>query len=255
MAGRYRSRRHACLSRTSSRATLTRVAAPRALAADDLQRAARRPRALVRAGRDGVAASPAWTRLLIAAGRSSSRRCAPVPRWYIEAHQFRIDTAVGHRPAHARRRAPRRRRLHRARAGRARPRGRWRDPRLPGRTGPRRALHAREPWSALLLDDARVVHETTPIQSATGAAGVARHAGADLPSGGLPGPRIIRLRARLRRCNLALSRLPAANYFVGPRYLSYQSSVARTSWLCGSAPWPASNRTCFFWSTGVPSSS
>jgi hypothetical protein len=31
--------------------------------------------------------------------------------------------------------------------------------------GPQRhALHAGEPWSALLLDDARVIHESTPIQ-------------------------------------------------------------------------------------------
>jgi hypothetical protein len=39
-------------------------------------------------------------------------------RWFVEAHQFRIDTGR-HRTAYARRRAPRRRRSGRRAAGRA----------------------------------------------------------------------------------------------------------------------------------------
>jgi hypothetical protein len=62
-----------------------------------------------------------------------------------------------------------------------------------------------EPWSALLLDDARVVHETTPIQSATSETGLR--------------PRVAAQFAR-----------------VGPRYRSNQSSVSRTSWFCGRMP-------------------
>jgi hypothetical protein len=93
-----------------------------------------------------------------------------VPRWYIEAHQFRIDTHQG--------------------LGRPTPEGAHRDGVdfvaviLVGRhhviggetrvfdahgpTGVRFTLA--DPWSMLLLDDARVIHETTPIQ-ADGAGG------------------------------------------------------------------------------------
>ncbi len=87
-----------------------------------------------------------------------------VPCWYIEAHQFRIDTAAG--------------------IGRPTPEGAHRDGVdfvavvlierhhvLGGETrvfasqsssGVRFTMS--EPWSMLLMDDARVVHETTPIQ-------------------------------------------------------------------------------------------
>ena len=41
-----------------------------------------------------VTASPAWPRLLIGLGEVFAT-LRPVPRWYIEAHQFRIDTASG----------------------------------------------------------------------------------------------------------------------------------------------------------------
>jgi hypothetical protein len=95
---------------------------------------------------------------------------SPVPRWYIEAHQFRIDTAKG--------------------LGRPTPEGAHRDGVdfvaliLVGRRqisgGETRVFDAggragvsftlQEPWSMLLMDDARVTHETTPIQ-AQGASG------------------------------------------------------------------------------------
>ena len=89
----------------------------------------------------------------------------PVARWYIEAHQFRIDTADG--------------------IGRPTPEGAHRDGvdfvavilvnRRNIRGGETRVFEAHgiagvrftmtEPWTALLLDDARVIHESTPIQS------------------------------------------------------------------------------------------
>lgn len=87
-----------------------------------------------------------------------------VSRWYGEAHQFRIDTAGG--------------------IGRPTPEGAHRDGvdvvavfcvnrqdikggetrvfELDGPSGQRFTLE--EPWSVLLLDDAMVIHETTPIQ-------------------------------------------------------------------------------------------
>jgi hypothetical protein len=114
-----------------------------------------------------VVADPAWTHLLIAlADRFSQLK--PAPRWYVEAHQFRIDTAEG--------------------IGRPTPEGAHRDGVdfvaifLVGRTGIRggetRVFEADgpngqrftliEPWTLLLLDDARVIHESTPIQPLAG---------------------------------------------------------------------------------------
>ncbi len=115
--------------------------------------------------------------------------CAGTQRWYVEAHQFRIDTAERHRPADARRRAPRRRRPggggadRRATTSRA---ARRACSRPAGRRGERFTMT--EPWTLLLLDDARVIHESTPIQPLVDSrAGLARHAGRDLPRGRLPG--------------------------------------------------------------------
>ena len=101
----------------------------------------------------------------------SSTLAAPPERWYIEAHQFRIDTAEG--------------------IGRPTPEGAHRDGvdfvavvlvnRRGVKGGESRVFDAHgpngvrftltEPWSVLLLDDARVIHETTPIQP-DGQAGV-----------------------------------------------------------------------------------
>jgi hypothetical protein len=105
----------------------------------------------------------AWERLLASLGELFVQLRA-VPRWFIEAHQFRIDTAGG--------------------IGRPTPEGAHRDGVdfvaviLIGRRhihgGETRVFEAHgpagvrftmtEPWSMLLMDDARVVHETTPIQ-------------------------------------------------------------------------------------------
>ena len=70
--------------------------------------------------------------------------------WFAEAHQFRIDTTDG--------------------IGRPTPEGAHRDGVnwvavfLVGRHG----IKGGEPWSLLLLDDHRVIHETTPIQPVDG---------------------------------------------------------------------------------------
>jgi len=107
--------------------------------------------------------APAWTRLLqrTAAVASSLRGAQP---WYVEAHPFRIDTTGG--------------------IGRPTPEGAHRDGvdlvavfllqrhRIKGgesrvfeADGPRgQRFTLSEPWSVLLLDDQRVIHETTPIQ-------------------------------------------------------------------------------------------
>ena len=108
-------------------------------------------------------AQPAFTRLLRALGAACSA-VRPTHPWYVEAHQFRIDTASG--------------------IGRPTPEGAHRDGvdfvavLLVGRHhikgGETRVFEAdgpngkrftmRAPWTLLLLDDARVIHESTPIQ-------------------------------------------------------------------------------------------
>jgi hypothetical protein len=96
------------------------------------------------------------------AARASALR-GPQP-WYVEAHPFRIDTTDG--------------------IGRPTPEGAHRDgvdlvvvvlvSRVGVKGGETRVFDAKgpagqrftlsEPFSALLLDDARVIHESTPIQ-------------------------------------------------------------------------------------------
>jgi hypothetical protein len=110
-----------------------------------------------------VTAALPWRRLLTSLG-SLFAAIRPVDRWFIEAHQFRIDTTDG--------------------IGRPTPEGAHRDGVdfvaviLAGRShvrgGETRVFDAHgpagirftmeEPWSALLMDDSRVIHETTPIQ-------------------------------------------------------------------------------------------
>jgi hypothetical protein len=110
-----------------------------------------------------VVESHAWTSLLLWLARVSTalkgRR-----RWFVEAHQFRIDTEGG--------------------IGRPTPEGAHRDgvdvvgvflvaregikggeTRVFEADGPRgERFTLTEPWSLLLLDDERVIHESTPIQ-------------------------------------------------------------------------------------------
>jgi len=111
-----------------------------------------------------VLQAPMWNQLIGGLAQLFAR-VRPVPHWYIEAHQFRIDTAEG--------------------IGRPTPEGAHRDGvdyvavvlvnRFSIRGGETRVFEAEgisgvrftmiEPWTALLLDDAKVIHETTPIQS------------------------------------------------------------------------------------------
>ena len=110
-----------------------------------------------------VVASDAWQAMLLAMGRLASGLRGE-QAWYLEAHQFRIDTTDG--------------------IGRPTPEGAHRDGVdfvavvMVGRQGIKggetRVFEAEgpngqrftltEPWSLLFLDDARVIHESTPIQ-------------------------------------------------------------------------------------------
>lgn len=106
---------------------------------------------------------PAWSRLLLAIGQICSQVKTPQP-WYVEAHQFRIDTTVG--------------------IGRPTPEGAHRDgvdfvaillvDRVNIKGGESRIFDADgvngkrftllEPCTLIILDNQRVIHETTPIQ-------------------------------------------------------------------------------------------
>jgi hypothetical protein len=163
--GRYRSRRHSCFVQELQPASLTQVP----------HRAHWQPTTYnaLHGGLErwfepiepAVASSATLGRVIAGLGELFAG-LRPVARWYIEAHQFRIDTASG--------------------IGRPTPEGAHRDgvdyigivlvARHGVTGGETRVFRAdasegvrftlAEPWSALLLDDARVVHETTPIQSA-----------------------------------------------------------------------------------------
>ena len=158
--GRYRRRRHACF--VVDGGEVRAVAAPRPLAAGRLQRAARRHRALVRAHRRAeVAAARRGAAARALARLASALRARSRGSWRRTSSASTPPTAsAGRRP--------------RARTATASTSWRscWsagtdqgrRDARLRGRRpdGLRFTLH--EPWTALLLDDARVIHESTPIQ-------------------------------------------------------------------------------------------
>ncbi|WP_407352698.1 2OG-Fe dioxygenase family protein [Luteimonas sp. R10] len=110
-----------------------------------------------------IVAQPAWSGLLGGLGRLCSALDRERP-WYVEAHQFRIDTSDG--------------------IGRPTPEGAHRDgvdyvavlvvDRAGIKGGETRVFAAdgpdgqrftlTEPWGLLFLDDARVIHESTPIQ-------------------------------------------------------------------------------------------
>jgi hypothetical protein len=112
---------------------------------------------------EALVQNPAWARLLQGLASVADRLRGP-RTWYVEAHPFRIDTEGG--------------------IGRPTPEGAHRDgvdlvvvlivDRHNVKGGETRVFDAigpqgvrftlSQPWSALLLDDARVIHETTPIQ-------------------------------------------------------------------------------------------
>ena len=110
-----------------------------------------------------VANAPVWRRLLARIAQLCSSVGGAQP-WYVEAHQFRIDTTDG--------------------IGRPTPEGAHRDgvdfvvvalvDRAGVKGGETRVFDANGPagtrftmteaWTTLMLDDERVIHETTPIQ-------------------------------------------------------------------------------------------
>lgn len=119
---------------------------------------------------EAMLAQSAWSKLLLALASTCSVLAANPPRWHVEAHQFRIDTADG--------------------IGRPTPEGAHRDGvdfvavlvvgrediiggetrvfDVAGPDGQRFTLDA--PWSLLFMEDARVIHESTPIRPRQGAA-------------------------------------------------------------------------------------
>jgi hypothetical protein len=161
--GRYRSRRHSCYVQDFPAGALAPVA----------HRAHWQPTSYnaLHGGIERwfepmeaeVLNAPVWGRLVGSIG-SLFASVSNVERWFIEAHQFRIDTEGG--------------------IGRPTPEGAHRDGvdfvalilvrRYGIRGGETRVFDTHgssgvrftmtEPWSMLLMDDARVVHETTPIQ-------------------------------------------------------------------------------------------
>jgi hypothetical protein len=135
-----------------------------------------------------IAGSAAWNALLVAFARLASGLRGVRP-WYTEAHQFRIDTEGG--------------------IGRPTPEGAHRDgvdlvvvvlvARRGVKGGETRVFDAdgpqgqrftlTEPWTTLLLDDARKIHETTPIQPLDAAQGGVRDTlVVTMRAGGFPGP-------------------------------------------------------------------
>lgn len=159
--GRYRKRRHSCFVVEGQTVTQTPHRAHwQPLEYNALHGGMQRWFEPIRAE---VVAQPAWGKLMQGLARTATDLKGPRP-WYIEAHQFRIDTEGG--------------------IGRPTPEGAHRDGVdlvavfLAGREGIKggetRVFQAdgpagqrftlTEPWSMMLMDDERVIHETTPIQ-------------------------------------------------------------------------------------------
>ena len=161
--GKYRSRRHSCFTQAFPANTLSSV--PRRphwqpTSYNALHGGLERWFEPVESS---VLAAPVWIGLVAGIG-ALFEQITPVERWFIEAHQFRIDTSNG--------------------IGRPTPEGAHRDgvdfvavilvgrhnirggeTRVFDATGPAGVRFTmQEPWSMLLMDDARVIHETTPIQ-------------------------------------------------------------------------------------------
>ena len=133
-----------------------------------------------------LTADPAWGALLVALGRRASALRGPQP-FFVEAHLFRIDTTDG--------------------IGRPTPEGAHRDgvdlvavtlvARHRVRGGETRVFDAdgptgvrftmEEPGATLLLDDTRVIHESTPVQPVDGL-GWRDTLVVTLRSGGFQGP-------------------------------------------------------------------
>jgi hypothetical protein len=160
--GRYRRRRHACFVQDREQLTQTAHRAHwQPLEYNALHGGMHR---LFEPMLAATVAQPAWQALVSAIGLLCSQARQSEAPWYVEAHQFRIDTTDG--------------------IGRPTPEGAHRDGVdfvaviLIGREqikgGETRVFEAdgpngkrftmTEPWTMLLLDDATVIHESTPIQ-------------------------------------------------------------------------------------------
>ena len=160
--GRYRQRRHACFVQDVAASTLTQTPHRAHWQPTDYNALHGGYERWFEPVEDDVAQALAWTDLLVGFGKLFAQVRA-VDKWFVEAHQFRIDTAGG--------------------VGRPTPEGAHRDgvnfvvvmliARHGVKGGETRVFDAngphglrfvmQEPITALLLDDARVIHETTPI--------------------------------------------------------------------------------------------
>lgn len=159
--GHYRRRRHSCFIQDG--ATLTQTAHRAHWQPVEYNALHGGMHRLFEPIAPATLAVPAWNSLLRALGQACTAVRGVHP-WYVEAHQFRIDTLEG--------------------IGRPTPEGAHRDGvdfvavLLVGRHhvkgGETRVFDAAgpdgkrftmlEPWTLLLLDDAKVIHESTPIQ-------------------------------------------------------------------------------------------
>ena len=162
--GRYRRRRHSCFVVDGAQVTqMPHRAHWQPLEYNALHGGMQR---LFEPLAPAMVSQPVWPQLLLWLGQVCSALKGNKP-WFVEAHQFRIDTTDG--------------------IGRPTPEGAHRDgvdmvavfmvARSGVKGGETRVFEAdgpngqrftlSEPWSVLLLDDARVIHESTPIQPLT----------------------------------------------------------------------------------------
>jgi hypothetical protein len=158
--GRYRRRRHSCFVVEDAALTLTRHRAH--WQSPDYNALHGGMQRWFEPMHPVVLSQPSWAQLLITLGRWCSALKGAQP-WYVEAHQFRIDTTDG--------------------IGRPTPEGAHRDgvdfvavmlvDRVGIKGGETRVFDAsgpdgqrftlEAPWSLIFLDDERVIHESTPI--------------------------------------------------------------------------------------------
>ncbi|HEY1151826.1 MAG TPA: 2OG-Fe dioxygenase family protein [Pseudoduganella sp.] len=159
--GRYRRRRHSCFVQDGESLTQTAHRAHwQPVEYNALHGGMRR---MFEPMDPAIVSQPGWQKLVTALGRACTEVRGTHP-WYVEAHQFRIDTTDG--------------------IGRPTPEGAHRDGVdwvaviLIGRAGIKggetrifeadgpngKRFTMTEPWTLLLLDDATVIHESTPIQ-------------------------------------------------------------------------------------------
>ncbi len=159
--GNYRKRRHSCF--VLERGALTQAPHRAHWQSEEYNALHGGMRRWFEPMHAATASNPAWTRLLATLGMTCDAVRGEQP-WFVEAHQFRIDTTDG--------------------IGRPTPEGAHRDGvdfvavMLVGRHGisggETRVFAANgpdgqrftltEPWTLMLLDDTRVIHESTPIQ-------------------------------------------------------------------------------------------